>query len=129
MLYYIVLSWMVFVLYGLCIVWYCRVLSGIVFGLVSYCIVWHCRVLYLVVLSCILSVYKNGQLANTGAMVITGTISNSSTLNLGRRANAVGGGNIYFTGSIGIVRIYSESLNATQVLQNYNANKSTFGLS
>jgi hypothetical protein len=77
----------------------------------------------------ILSVYKNGQLANTGAMVITGTISNSSTLNLGRRANAVGGGNIYFTGSIGIVRIYSEALNATQVLQNYNANKSIFGLS
>ena len=77
----------------------------------------------------ILSVYKNGQLSSTGAMAITGTISNGSTLNLGRRANNVGGGNIYFTGSIGILRIYSEALNSSQILQNYNANKSIFGLS
>ena len=77
----------------------------------------------------IISGYKNGQLSNTGAMAITGTINNNSTLNLGRRANAVGGGNIYFTGSIGILRIYNESLSASQILQNYNANKSTFGLS
>ncbi len=76
----------------------------------------------------LLSVYKNGQLASTGAMVITGTISNGSTLNLGRRANSVGGGNNYFTGSIGILRIYNTALNATQILQNFNANKNQFGI-
>ena len=77
----------------------------------------------------ILSVYKNGQLSNTGPMAITGTISNGSTLNLARRGNNSGGGNNYFTGSIGILRIYSDALNASQILQNYNANKSIFGLS
>jgi hypothetical protein len=71
--------------------------------------------------------YRNGQLITSAAMNITG-ISNSSTLNLGRRANNLGGGNNYFTGSIGILRIYSSALSATQILQNFNANKSQFGL-
>lgn len=76
----------------------------------------------------ILNIYKNGQFATSGAMNIGGTISNGSTLNIGRRANSVGGGNNYFTGSIGILRIYSTTLNASQILQNFNADKSTFGL-
>ncbi len=78
----------------------------------------------------IISVYKNGELSNTGAMNIGGTISNSSTLNIGRRANPGGlTGTNYFTGSIGILRIYNSALTLSQVLQNYNANKSQFGLS
>jgi hypothetical protein len=75
----------------------------------------------------LLYAYRNGQLVSTGAMNITG-ISNSSTLNLGRRGNNSGGGGNYFTGSIGILRIYNAALNATQVLQNFNADKTTFGL-
>jgi hypothetical protein len=63
-------------------------------------------------------------------MTIGGTISNSSTLNIGRRANPGGlTGTNYFTGSIGILRIYNNALTLSQVLQNYNANKSQFGLS
>jgi hypothetical protein len=33
-----------------------------------------------------------------------------------------------FKGSIGIVRIYNTALTSAQVLQNYNANKSRYGL-
>jgi hypothetical protein len=77
----------------------------------------------------VLSVYKNGQLSSTGSLNIGGTISNSSTLNIGRRANPGGiSGTNHFTGRIGIVRIYNSDLTASQVLQNYNANKSQFGL-
>jgi hypothetical protein len=75
----------------------------------------------------LLYAYRNGQLVTSGAMNITGT-SNNSTVNLGRRGNISGGGNNYFTGSIGLFRIYSSALNATQVLQNFNADKATFGL-
>ncbi len=75
----------------------------------------------------LLFAYRNGQQVTSTAMNITG-ISNSSTLNLGRRANTTGGGLNYFTGSIGILRIYNAALNSTQVLQNFNADKVTFGL-
>ena len=76
----------------------------------------------------LLSFYKNGVFITSVAMNITG-VNNNGTLNLGRRANSVGGGLNYFTGSIGILRIYSEALNSQIILQNYNANKSNFGLS
>ncbi len=76
----------------------------------------------------LLSGYKNGQLSTTSGMVISG-VNNNSTLNLARRANNVGGGTNYFTGNIAIVRIYNTSLTSSQILQNYNANKSQFGLS
>ena len=75
------------------------------------------------------SAYKNGSLSATGSLNISGTINNNSTVNIGRRANPGGvSGTNYFTGSVGIVRIYSSALNASQVLQNYNANKAQFGL-
>ena len=34
----------------------------------------------------------------------------------------------YFTGRIGIVRLYNAALTAGEVLQNFNANKALYGL-
>jgi hypothetical protein len=34
----------------------------------------------------------------------------------------------YFDGRIGITRLYNAALTAEQVLQNYNANRSVYGL-
>jgi hypothetical protein len=34
----------------------------------------------------------------------------------------------YFNGRIGVVRLYNDSLTSTEVLQNYNANKTLYGL-
>jgi hypothetical protein len=75
-----------------------------------------------------LSAYRNGVFQTSGVMSIGGTISNSSTLNLGRRANSLGGGNNYFTGSVGILRIYSKALTADQISQNFSADRSRFGI-
>jgi hypothetical protein len=63
-------------------------------------------------------------------MSIAGTINNNSTVNIGRRASPGGiTGSNYFTGRIGIIRIYNSALTSSQVLQNYNSDKSQFGLS
>ena len=72
--------------------------------------------------------YRNGVLQTTSAMNIGGTISNSSTLNIARRANSVGGGTGYFTGKVGICRIYSSLLTASDIQQNFNANRNLFGI-
>lgn len=69
----------------------------------------------------LLSGYVNGGLSNTGAMSISGTISNSSTVNIARRGLSGGGGHNYFAGRVGIVRIYNRALSALEVSQNYKA--------
>lgn len=75
-----------------------------------------------------LSAYKNGAFQTSTAMNIGGTISNSSTLNLGRRANNTGGGNNYLTGRIGILRIYNKALSAAEIRQNFEADRGRFGI-
>lgn len=54
------------------------------------------------------------------------TINTGGTLaiNIGRNTN----GQTYFNGSIAIARIYNKGLTATEILQNYQAQKSRFGL-
>ena len=72
----------------------------------------------------------NGVFNSSASLLnISGTTNNSSTLELGRRA-AIGGtsGFNYFTGSIGLLRIYSGALTAAQILQNFNADRGKFGL-
>jgi hypothetical protein len=71
--------------------------------------------------------YANGVLQQTKAITITGGIYNSSTsLYLG----SYNGGEYpqYFNGQMGIVRIYKKALSATEVLKNYDASKSLYGV-
>jgi len=51
----------------------------------------------------------------------TASFDNSSDIRIGRSQN-------YLNGSVAICRIYNRSLSQTEVLQNYNAQKSRFGL-
>ena len=71
--------------------------------------------------------YSNGVLQQTKAITISGGIYNSSTsIYLG----SYNGGEYpqYFTGQMGIVRIYKKALSATEVLKNYDANKGDYGI-
>jgi hypothetical protein len=75
----------------------------------------------------ILYTYSNGVLKQSRSITITGGIRNGTTnLFIG----SYNGGEYaqYYTGKIGIVRLYSKALNATEVLKNYNANKLLYGL-
>jgi len=73
-------------------------------------------------------IYINGSLANTGA--ITGTINYTEYgspyyLSIGRKNESEGQ---YVSGSVSVVKVYNKALSATEVTQNYNAQKSRFGL-
>ena len=68
--------------------------------------------------------YINGVLQSSTALNLTGTITNSSPLYLFHR----GGSSLYTSGRISMLNIYNRALSATEVLQNYNATKSRFGL-
>ena len=73
----------------------------------------------------LLTVYGNGgQITSSVALTLTGDISNSSDLNLMRRGNSLN----YATGRLSAIRIYNRALLATEIQQNYNAQKSRFGL-
>lgn len=71
-----------------------------------------------------ISAYLNGQLINSGAK--TGTLNTSDTgiLEIGKDDTFAR----YLNGNISQVCIYNRALSATEVLQNYNATKSRFGL-
>jgi hypothetical protein len=57
---------------------------------------------------------------------LTSTIVNNDNLNIGARTST--GGLSYFFGNISQTSIYNRALSASEVLQNYNATKSRFGL-
>lgn len=69
-------------------------------------------------------IYANGVL-NTGTVTSVTTYGSDSSFNiyLGRRGTSP-----YLNGNIAIAQIYNRGLTATEVLQNYNATKSRFGL-
>jgi len=70
--------------------------------------------------------YVNGSQVATRADPYTGSVTNAQELWIGR--SAFGGGNYQYTGDIGQVFIYNAVLTSTQILQNYNATKATYGL-
>ena len=74
-------------------------------------------------------IYINGIESGTG-LAQTGDIqTNTQQLTTGVRFNARGGGNdSFFSGRIYNNKIYNRALSASEVLQNYNAYKSRFGL-
>jgi hypothetical protein len=70
--------------------------------------------------------YVNGSQVAIRADPYTGSVTNAQELWIGR--SAFGGGNYQYIGDIGQVFIYNAVLTSTQILQNYNATKSTYGL-
>jgi hypothetical protein len=76
----------------------------------------------------LLKIYINGNFANSTA--VTGTMDYTTYgspyyLNIGRKNNVDGG---YFGGNFSLVKFYNRSLSVSEVLQNYNAQKSRFNL-
>ena len=70
-----------------------------------------------------LAIYSNG--VSGGSNAFTGTPnSGGSGIRIGRRWDLEN----YFAGNIAITRIYNRALSAAEVQQNYNAQKSRFGL-
>ena len=70
--------------------------------------------------------YVNGAQQATTTHSFTSLLNTPSNLYLG----SYNGGEYpqYYNGRIGITRLYSAALTASQVLQNYNANRSTYGI-
>jgi hypothetical protein len=66
--------------------------------------------------------YVNG--ASVGTSSITSPLSYTSTDYIGNNSGAVN----TFDGSISIVRLYRNTLTATQILQNFNAHRSRYGI-
>jgi hypothetical protein len=76
-----------------------------------------------------LTVYRNGVSGGTRSLVGVGQVSNTSPVGIaGRVAPTTGNLQVPFKGTVGIIRMYDTSLTSTQVLQNYNADKSKYGL-
>lgn len=76
----------------------------------------------------ILTCYLNGVSQGTTSLSSLGSIGNSSLLGIARRHTPGGGGMNYFTGDMPVVRIYDKSLSGAEVLQNFDALKSRYGL-
>lgn len=71
--------------------------------------------------------YINGALVNSEAQ--TGTIAtNANGSSIGVYGGYNGARGYYYNGSIGSVKVYNKVLTPSEVLQNYNATKSRFGL-
>jgi len=71
------------------------------------------------------SVYLDGRLSNgtlTQSLVYSG--NTTGTVQLARRSSS----DSYYTGNISSLQIYNRELTASEILQNYNAVKSRFGL-
>ncbi len=71
-----------------------------------------------------LNVYYNGIQIDSQPLSISGTITNSSPLYIMSRPQI----SSYSKGNIANLSIYNRALSETEVLQNYNATKSRFGL-
>jgi hypothetical protein len=71
------------------------------------------------------TLYGNG-ITNTTSTTIPSSILNSEKIFIGSTNNNLVG--YYFKGSIGLVHLYNRALSPLEVLQNYNAQKSRFGL-
>jgi hypothetical protein len=69
--------------------------------------------------------YKNSSNIFTATRSFTNSVS-TNQLNLG--TSRPGGLNFAYGGNIAITQIYNRALSATEILQNYNAQKSRFGL-
>ena len=71
--------------------------------------------------------YVNGALDATTASAVTPG-SSGLGINIGERWDVPNYPLSFLNGSVPVVRVYNQALTAAQVLQNYNANRSRFGL-
>lgn len=71
--------------------------------------------------------YIDGELKNSASVTKTGT-PDSNDLRIGGRAAFGGSNGSYYHGDIPIVKYYKTALTTAEVLQNFNATKSRFGL-
>ena len=70
------------------------------------------------------SIYIDGVLSNgTGTLGGLVYATTTDTVQIGRRPTGA-----YWSGSVSNIQIYNRSLTSTEILQNYNATKSRFGL-
>jgi hypothetical protein len=76
----------------------------------------------------VMSVYKNGVLGSTASLVGIGQVSNTSPVGIGCRLKTDGTGEIFFKGSIGLIRMYGSALSASDVSKNFEANRGTYGI-
>jgi hypothetical protein len=76
-----------------------------------------------------LTVYKDGVSGGSTSLNGIGQVSNTSPVGIaGRVAYSTGGLQVPFKGTVGIIRMYNKALSSTEILQNFNANKSRYGL-
>ena len=68
--------------------------------------------------------YVNGELKKTVEGGILSTNTNNADATIGSFDNTL----LFFNGNIVTTQIYNRALTAQEVLQNYNATKSRFGL-
>jgi hypothetical protein len=69
--------------------------------------------------------YGDGITSTVSNNVSSGTLTSFYKLLIARQP---AGANQFFTGRIAQVQMYNKALSAAEVLQNYNATKSRFGL-
>jgi len=75
--------------------------------------------------------YVNGVSQFTTTLSAGTLVTTGGSLVLAQEQDSIGGSfdpNQAFGGNITIVKVYNRALTATEVLQNYNATKSRFGL-
>ena len=70
-------------------------------------------------------IYVNGAQVATKVDPFTGSVTNAQNLWIGRSAYTAG---YQYTGNIGQVFVYDRVLTSTEILQNYNATRSIYGL-
>ena len=77
-----------------------------------------------------LTLYRDGTSVGSASLVGINQVSNTSPICIASRLASTGAAqsNIMFKGTIGIIRMYNTALTSAQVLQNFNANKTRFGL-
>jgi hypothetical protein len=76
-----------------------------------------------------LTVYRNGVSGGTTSLVGVGQVSNTSPVGIaGRVAQGTGALQVPFKGTVGIIRMYNKALTGSEVSQNFNADKSKYGL-
>ena len=79
-----------------------------------------------------LYLYVNGTQVKTQADTMVGSITNAQELWIGRSAFTNGGaspsGSYQYVGDLGQIFIYNRRLTGTEILQNFNVTKATYGL-
>lgn len=73
--------------------------------------------------------YHNGSADTSTSLAGVGAVSNTSQVGLAHRIPPGGiGTQFLYKGSMGIIRIYNRALTSAEILQNFNADRSRFGI-